>query len=89
MTTMKEPSPRVKPKPPIPEFKAKNKWLNDYYAHHVAEELAKGMSVPLEPDVLKKLRALARAKHVRAGTLARMWVMERMRREEEREAKVT
>ena len=79
---MKEPSPRVKPKKPIPEFKAKAKWLNDYYVAHFAEEVSQGMSVPLEPEVLKKLRALARAKHVRAATLARAWVMERMKREE-------
>ena len=51
-----------------------------------AKNLSEGITVRLDPGTLAELRSLAREKGMGPTTLARMWILERLQRQETREA---
>jgi predicted DNA binding CopG/RHH family protein len=49
-----------------------------------AKNLSEGITVRLDPETLSELREQARRKGIRPTTLARMWILERLRPSEPR-----
>lgn len=47
-----------------------------------AKNLSQGITVRLDPETLAELRSLASEKGIGPTTLARMWILEQLRREE-------
>lgn len=47
-----------------------------------AKNLSEGITVRLDTETLAKLRSLANEKGIGPTTLARMWILERLKREE-------
>lgn len=47
-----------------------------------ARNLSQGITVRLDPETLAELRGLAREKGIGPTTLARIWILERLREEE-------
>lgn len=84
--------PRMKPKEPIPDFKSRQEeaefWdthdLADYWDEwksvkvRFAKNLSEGLTIRLDPETMKAVRAQAKRKGVGPTTLIRMWVMERL-----------
>jgi predicted DNA binding CopG/RHH family protein len=84
---------RMKAREPIPEFKSRQEeaefWdthdLADYWAEFkpvrvkFAKNLSEGITIRFDPETLAKLREEAAKKGIGPTTLARMWVMERLR----------
>jgi hypothetical protein len=96
MTTKRDEAPPMRPKEPIPHFTSWEEeaafWdthdLSDYWDDfepvHVRfrKNLSQGITVRLDPDTLTKLRATAHERGIGPTTLARMWILERLREEE-------
>ena len=83
-------------KPRIPEFKSIQEEAEFWDKHDTTEyerafnpvrvrfgkNLSQGITVRLDADTLAELRTLAREKGIGPTTLARMWILEQLRREE-------
>jgi hypothetical protein len=84
-----------KKKKTIPQFKSIQEEAEFWDTHDTAEyedefkpvrvrfakNLSQGITVRLDPDTLGELRALAHEKGIGPTTLARMWILEHLRRE--------
>lgn len=83
-----------KKKEPIPEFHSYEEeaafWdthsLADYWDEgkqgriRVAKNLSEGITIRLDPATLSELRSLAHEKGIGPTTLARMWILEHLKR---------
>ncbi len=83
-------------KPRIPEFKSIQEEAEFWDKHDTTEyerefrpvkvtfakNLSQGITVRFDAETLAELRALAREKGIGPTTLARMWILEQLRREE-------
>lgn len=88
---------KMKPKEPIPEFASREEeaefWdthdLADYWDEfkrtrvRFAKNLSQGITIRLDPETLDTLRAYAKEKGIGPTTLARMWILEHLREQEE------
>ena len=97
-TAAKVPSTRSKTKARIPRFKTIGEEAEFWDSHSLTEfsqeteevedvrfvrpAPKKGMTLRLEPDTQAILTRLARAKGIGPSTLARMWILERLRDED-------
>ena len=78
----------------IPEFKNRDKEAKFFDTHDMADyqdefktvkarfakNLSEGITIRLDPQTLSKLRSHAKGKGVGPTTLARMWVIENLRK---------
>jgi len=85
-----------KTSPTIPEFKSIEEEAEFWDRHDTTEfegsfkpvrvrfakNLSQGITVRLDPESLAELRSLANEKGIGPTTLARMWILEQLRREE-------
>lgn len=85
-------------KPRIPAFKSYEEEATFWDTHdttdfedefiptevRVSRRLSEGLTVRLDPETLRVLRARAREKGLGPTTLIRMWVLERLQEREER-----
>ena len=88
--------PVGKRKAPIPKFQSREEEAEFWDTHSLADHwdeftpvnvkfgknLSQGITIRLDPDTLKQLRELAQRKGVGPSTLARMWVLEHLQREQ-------
>lgn len=79
----------------IPEFKNREEEAKFFDTHDMADyqhefktlkasfakNLSEGITIRLDPKTLSELRTLAKEKGLGPTTLARMWVMEHLRRQ--------
>lgn len=84
-------------KAPLPRFRSREEeaafwdthdmadYWDDFKAVKVrfAKNLSEGITIRLDPETLAKLRVEAKEKGVGPTTLARMWIMERLRERQE------
>ena len=85
-----------KPASRIPEFKTRQEEADFWDTHSIADywdelkpvkvtfakNLSEGITIRLDQPTLKAVRAEARAKGLGPTTLIRMWVMERIKKEQ-------
>ena len=83
---------KMKPKEPIPEFKSREEEAEFWDTHSVADywdewkpvkvrfakNLSEGITIRLDPQTMRKVRAEAKKKGLGPTTLIRMWVLERL-----------
>jgi len=91
--TRQEKAVKLKPKEPIPEFRSREEeaefWdthdLADYWDEfkptkaRFAKRLSEGLCIRLDAQTLAALRAKAQEQGIGPTTLARMWLLERLR----------
>ena len=101
MTTENDEPEHFKPKEPIPEFKSREEEAEFWHTHDLADywdefrpvkvrfakNLSEGITIRLDHGTLAKLRTRAHEKGIGPTTLARMWILERLRELEEQDSK--
>lgn len=82
-----------KAKEPLPEFKSRQEMAEFWDTHdftdymdefkpvkvRFAKKLSEGINIRLDPETLQELRKRASEKGIGPTTLARMWILERLR----------
>ena len=81
----------------IPEFKSREEEAEWWDTHDItdyldelkpvkvrfAKNLSEGINIRLDPETLAKLRQIAQEKGIGPTTLARMWILEHLREEQQ------
>jgi predicted DNA binding CopG/RHH family protein len=93
---MTDEAPKMKPKEPIPEFKSRKEeaefwdthdftdYLDEYKPVNVrfVRNLSEGITIRFDKETLEQLRAQAHEKGIGPTTLARMWILEHLKKEQ-------
>ncbi len=93
---MTDEEPKMKPKEPIPEFKNREEeaefwdthdftdYLDEYKPVNVrfVKNLSEGITIRFDKETLEQLRAQAHEKGIGPTTLARMWILEHLKKQQ-------